>query len=88
MRYSTYQIFVDTLVELPFLPSALPELLVALLKTLPVLAEDVETRFVDIVEPRREKKNQTRRVNAIIHEVMIRCTHTRCWHTESLSGPP
>jgi hypothetical protein len=45
----TYQLVEDTLVEGPLLSSAVPELLVVVLQTLPVLAELLVAVCVDVV---------------------------------------
>lgn len=46
----TYQVLVDTLVELPLGRSALPQLVVVVVKALPVLAELFEAALVDILD--------------------------------------
>lgn len=45
-----YQVVVDTLVELPLGRTALPQLVVSVVKALPVLAELGETVGVDILD--------------------------------------
>lgn len=47
-----YQVVVNTLVELPLSRAALPKLLVAVVKALPVLAELGEAVCVDVLDPR------------------------------------
>ena len=49
MEKITYQLVEDTLVEGPLLSSAVPELLVVVLQTLPVLAELLVAVCVDVV---------------------------------------
>lgn len=46
----TYQVVKDTLVELPFGLAALPQLVVVVVKALPVLAELLEAVLVDILD--------------------------------------
>lgn len=46
----TYQVLVDTLVELPLILAALPQLVVVVVKALPVLAELVEAVLVDVLD--------------------------------------
>lgn len=46
----TYQVLVDALVELPLSRPALPQLLVVVLKTLPMRTELLETGFVDVLK--------------------------------------
>lgn len=47
-----YQVVVNTLVELPLSRAALPKLLVAVVKALPVLAELGQAVCVDVLDPR------------------------------------
>ena len=46
----THQVLVDTLVQLPLIGAALPQLLVVVLEALPVGAELLETGLVDVLE--------------------------------------
>lgn len=46
----THQVLEDTLVKLPLGGAALPQLLVVVFEALPVGAELLETRLVDILE--------------------------------------
>lgn len=46
----THQVLVDTLVQLPLVWAALPQLLVVVFEALPVRAELLETGFVDVLE--------------------------------------
>lgn len=51
MSDSTYQIVKYTLVQRPFPPPALPQLLIVVVEALPVLAELLKAGLVDILEP-------------------------------------
>jgi hypothetical protein len=46
----THQVLVDTLVQLPLIGTALPQLLVVVFEALPVGAELLETGLVDVLE--------------------------------------
>jgi hypothetical protein len=48
---ATYQVIENTLVQLPLGLTALPQLLVVVLKTLPVLAELFQAVLVDVLDP-------------------------------------
>jgi hypothetical protein len=54
----TYQVVVNTLVELPLGRAALPELLVSVVEAFPVLAEFGQAVCVDIREPVCPSKRQ------------------------------
>jgi len=49
-KHSTHQVVVDTFVKLPLSLPALPELMVIIIETLPVLAEFIQTVLVDIFD--------------------------------------
>lgn len=49
LECSLYQVIKDTFVKLPFLWTALPELLIVVIKATPMLAELSEAVFVDIL---------------------------------------
>lgn len=55
MQRGAYQVVIDTLVELPLSRAALPELMISVVKTLPVLAEFGEAVSVDVLDPVAEK---------------------------------
>lgn len=51
MTDAAYQVVKDTFVKLPFLGSALPELLIVVVKAGPVLAKLRETMLVHVLDP-------------------------------------
>ncbi len=51
----THQLLVDTLVQLPLGGAALPQLLVVVFETLPVIPERLEAGLVDVLQPRETK---------------------------------
>lgn len=49
-KTKTYQVLVDTFVQLPLLRPALPQLLVVVLEALPMRAERLEAACVDVLD--------------------------------------